>query len=138
MKMITHLCMGLAIGVVFSILTPDFGLFLVFFASFFALLPDLFDFRVLRCLNHRNILTHNFCSPLLLLALIPGLLWNNIWLAVCGIIAFESHQGLDVINPTGVFVGCRKIAGHTHYDNIFVNLLMIAFAMAAIIFGIIL
>ena len=125
MQKLTHFVVGAAIGMMFALVNFGDWYWFVLMGVFGAFLPDFLDFQVFGGRNHRNIVTHNFLSPLLLGFLLLGVILRDPFLVGCGITAFESHQLLDMHNPTGVYLWNRKIGGSVRYDNISVNLVYI-------------
>lgn len=111
--------------------------------SFIGISPDWFDFKFGAGKYHRNRITHNFLSPLLLIVFILGWVLGELCLIsspmILGLIyigVFESHIGLDSITFSGVYLDWyRKIHGKYNTHDFKPNILFSGIGILLILVG---
>ncbi len=121
-----------AVFLLFFSLSIWIKLILLIIGAWLGMLNDWLDFKVTGGFAHRNWVTHNFLSPLLIgvgvigwiigiLVYPPGAGWFILWV----ILIFESHNGLNALTPTGVYSkGRQKMKGSIRYDSVGANFVL--------------
>ena len=123
----THLLFGLGLSIFFIRLFfsgYSIGIQILFclIGTSMAIVSDWLDFRIANGQYHRNKLTHNVFSPLLIAIFLTGYIIGNWILGVIYCIIFESHILLDSTTLSGVWLGwTSKIRGHWYSHAILPN-----------------